>query len=410
MSLDNGVLFVVDVPEGEVRSFDNPPSSAAAVGPTGIVTTAIAFICVALRLFTRTYVVQDLVMIAMILSIAFLCVGSHLYTIGAGRHMWDVRLDEYNPGFLQTTLGATLTYACSISFTKLSILAFYLRISPNVMFRRAVYSLIGLIVAYTITYIFLMIFRCQPVAYGWDITIPGGTCIGNLIPMMTLSVANIMLDTAVLLLPVGVVLPLQIPRRQKISLLFLFATGGFVIAAAIQRTVIMPPLLAAYDYTWLLSEQFIWSYVEVNAGILCASVPAMKPLFMRYLPWLVMSRLRSSQENSARYATGSGMDKQSKNRKPYGQAFELHSRPEDEARSSKEDDEAMLWETKRSSNKTEAKDMGDRKDSDSLDSVSERYLGRSGGATVTAGGYLGNSKKNSTGIQITRETTVSYQG
>jgi hypothetical protein len=166
----------------------------------------------------------------------------------------------------------------------------------------------------------------------------------------------------------------------------------------------MPPLLAAYDYTWLLSEQFIWSYVEVNAGIFCASVPAMKPLFMRYLPWLVMSRLRSSQENSARYATGSGADKQSKNRKPYGDAFELHSQP---AGSVKEDDEARLWEMKHS-DKAEAKDVADRKDSDSLDSVSERYLGRSGAATVTSGRYAGQ-RKNSKGIQITRETTVSYQ-
>jgi hypothetical protein len=119
-----------------------------------------------------------------------------------------------------------LTYASSISFTKLSILTFYLRISPNVMFRRAVYALIGTIIAYTITYILLMILRCQPIEYGWDLTIPGGECIGNLIPMMTLSIANIVLDACVLLLPVGVVVPLQIPRRQKFSLIFLFATGG----------------------------------------------------------------------------------------------------------------------------------------------------------------------------------------
>jgi hypothetical protein len=70
-----------------------------------------------------------------------------------------------------------------------------------------------------------MVFRCEPVEFSWDLTLDG-KCIDNLIPMMTLSIANIMLDVVVLLLPVRVVLPLQIPTRQKISLVLLFATGG----------------------------------------------------------------------------------------------------------------------------------------------------------------------------------------
>jgi hypothetical protein len=108
----------------------------------------------------------------------------------------------------------------------MSILAFYLRISPDVKFRRAVYVLLGIVIAYTITYFFLMIFRCQPVAFNWDVMIEGGSCIDSLIPMMTLSVANILLDTVILLLPIRVVLPLQIPTRQKVSLILLFMTGG----------------------------------------------------------------------------------------------------------------------------------------------------------------------------------------
>ncbi|KAL1871070.1 hypothetical protein Daus18300_004815 [Diaporthe australafricana] len=44
---------------------------------------------------------------------------------------------------------------------------------------------------------------------------------------MTLSIANILIDVAILLLPVGVVVPLQMPKMQKASLLVPFATGGF---------------------------------------------------------------------------------------------------------------------------------------------------------------------------------------
>ncbi|KAJ4408410.1 hypothetical protein N0V82_009709 [Gnomoniopsis sp. IMI 355080] len=40
------------------------------------------------------------------------------------------------------------------------------------------------------------------------------------------------------------------PRRQKVSVVLVFATGGFVIASAIYRTVILPTLLTDIDYTW----------------------------------------------------------------------------------------------------------------------------------------------------------------
>ena len=52
------------------------------------------------------------------------------------------------------------------------------------------------------------------------------SCIEYLVPMMVLSIANIVIDLVILILPVKVIVPLQIPVRQKLSLTFLFATGG----------------------------------------------------------------------------------------------------------------------------------------------------------------------------------------
>lgn len=88
-----------------------------------------------------------------------------------------------------------------------------------------VYAIIGVVISYTIAYEFLSIFQCTPVALFWDLTLEG-TCLGRMVPMMTLSVANAVIDIVILLIPVRVVLPLKIPRRQKVSLVLLFATGG----------------------------------------------------------------------------------------------------------------------------------------------------------------------------------------
>lgn len=100
--------------------------------------------------------------------------------------------------------------------------------SPDQNFRRAVYALLGVVVAYTISYILVIVFRCRPVAAAWDLALQGrgGVCIEYLIPMMVLSIANIVIDLVILFLPVKVVVPLQIPVRQKITLVLLFATGG----------------------------------------------------------------------------------------------------------------------------------------------------------------------------------------
>jgi hypothetical protein len=177
----------------------------------------------------------------------------------------------------------------------------------------------------------------------------------------------------------------------------------------------MPPLLASPDYTWKLPEQFVWSFIEVNAGIICASVPALKPLCMRYLPFLIVSHLRSSQERTDnRYGyKNSAPDKQSKNRHVYSQSYELPSRddlPSDSRHPN--DDEARLWSTKGS--RAKSKEIGIanlKQDSDSLDSIPDQYPGRIGpAAAVTSDGFGAQERGNPGGIKVTKETTVSYVG
>lgn len=260
----------------------------------------------------------------------------------------------------QTMIGTTLTFAASIAFSKLSVLFFYLRICPDRLFRRAVHCLIGLVSAYTIIYIILIVFNCRPVNAGWDKTVDG-QCIGYMIPMMTLGIANIIVDVIILTLPIKIVLPLQIPTRQKVSLGLLFATGGMVCAVAIKRTVILPPMLESEDMTWKLPPQIIWSYIECNAGIICASVPALKPLCVRYIPFLIHSRPHSSQGKSSGNAYN---EKQKKRNTMYSQSYELPSRDE-LYRGPRNDEEAQLWDQK----KTDITESVDTKqDSDSLDS------------------------------------------
>jgi hypothetical protein len=112
--------------------------------------------------------------------------------------------------------------------------------------------------------------------------------------------------------------------------------------------------MVSADYTWDIVEQYHWCFAEVNAGILCASIPALKPFFARYLPGLINSSLNSR-----------GKSDPLKNSGPYNHfdngrdiklrpdvmntTYELHSREDISEelartkRSQNDDDEVRLW-------------------------------------------------------------------
>lgn len=125
-------------------------------------------------------------------------------------------------------------------------------------------------------------------------------------------------------------------------------TSISVCAAAIYRTYILPSLINSVDYTWDNPPQNIWGSIEANAGIFCASVPALKPFFTKYLPAIISSSFRSHDRS-----TGSGFEafatKVERNRKRrQDKSHELSSRdknaPENSFPADHDlDDETRLW-------------------------------------------------------------------
>jgi hypothetical protein len=127
---------------------------------------------------------------------------------------------------MQWTLVGTIMYATSLAFTKLSILLFYLRLSPHTWFRLSVWGLAATVVVYVTVYDLISIFGCRPIAASWDLRLaPTATCMDQLTKYMALSILNIIIDVLTLALPIPIVARLQIARRQKISVCAIFATG-----------------------------------------------------------------------------------------------------------------------------------------------------------------------------------------
>lgn len=80
------------------------------------------------------------------------------------------------------------------------------------------------------------IFQCNPIHKAWDAagTVPGSCINVNALPIAN-SALDIFQDTLIYILPMRMLYELQIPIRQKIALMGVFAVGGFVVITGMIR-------------------------------------------------------------------------------------------------------------------------------------------------------------------------------
>lgn len=121
----------------------------------------------------------------------------------------------------------------------------------------------------------------------------------------------------------------------------------------------------------------IWGFVEINAGLVCASVPALRPFFMRYLPFIIASHLSSARELPSDETGSGGFDSPSnaikkdkrRNKKIATQSHELSSQDFLPGRRDV-GDEAKLWERHTAEHHADGVTSGN--DDTSLGSVNSR--------------------------------------
>lgn len=83
-----------------------------------------------------------------------------------------------------------------------------------------------IMIAWFISLVFAIIFSCRPVAFFWDKTIKGGSCINENNLAYGITATNIVTDFVVLLLPIPWLLKLQLPMAKKIGIIGIFLLGS----------------------------------------------------------------------------------------------------------------------------------------------------------------------------------------
>ncbi|KAF6828502.1 integral membrane protein [Colletotrichum plurivorum] len=279
-------------------------------GITIAFTTFAAFV-VGLRFLARhlqaaRYLIDDYMMLfALVVLIGNMIMNIILVDHGIGLHSGRLTLEELQ--FLdRTMIGAEILYVNGVNIYKIALLLLYLRIFPMPEVRKGAWICGSLTSLWTFACIIAASIQCLPLNTLWEPWKPG-TCINLFLTQLAIAVPSIIVDIAILYLPIPHVLKLQMNRAQRILVLFTFLLGSYVVFTSIYRFRIFL-LYTKNDVPYSLAEGLAWNIIEISSGIVSACLPTLGPIIRVLWKGLLDSASRSGLDkygrSSAKKSTG----------------------------------------------------------------------------------------------------------
>ena len=206
----------------------------------------------------------------------------------------------------QIFLPVQIFYLASAVAIKTSLILLYYRLfGVTRWFRWALAFAWLIVVLYFLVCVLVAIFECKPVAYFWDKSIAGGTCINQDQFFRWNGVANLLIDFMILTLTMPLIWHLRLRTRQKLSLTIVFLLCFLYVlhfspntsilvnttsltenpqnsacVASIVRVITFNDVVLL-DWTYTIVNASMWSTIEQSVGIICASLITCQPLVSR---------------------------------------------------------------------------------------------------------------------------------
>ncbi|KAJ8117815.1 hypothetical protein OPT61_g1079 [Boeremia exigua] len=225
---------------------------------------------------------------------------------GLGRDMWTLEADQIT-NVLHFFYMGEIFYVLALGISKISILCFYLRVFPDKHFRRIIYAVMGLSVAYTVAFFFATTFQCIPVSYAWNQWdgLHRGMCNNIHLQGWIAAGINIVLDAIVMVLPLKHLAELNMSFRKKALVMAMFSVGIIVIVISALRLYTLAHFAKSKNITWDYFEAGYWSLLEIDVSIICGCMPAHRLLVSRLWP-IIRSTFHSGRQSSAKPSSNSG--------------------------------------------------------------------------------------------------------
>ena len=200
-------------------------------------------------------------------------------------------------------------WGVSLMFVKLSFLLFFSKIftvgGSQPVFKFA----IAFVLLWGVGNVLSALLVCQPIAFNWDPTIPGGVCGNRPASYISVGILHIITDVMVLVIPIPYIWRLQVKISRKISVFIVFCMGfrcgplaplGVAMAYEVYSCCIISlvRVIELFQVTYdditysLVPGSYLTLLEPAFAIFIFASLPAMAPLADR------ISSLRACKSTS----------------------------------------------------------------------------------------------------------------
>ncbi|KAF5848879.1 hypothetical protein GGP41_009973 [Bipolaris sorokiniana] len=280
------------------------------MAPHGLLSVVLAFvltststIVVALRFYTRYFIVGKLTIPDWIMLLAL--IGTWSSTVVNWYMVQFMDYSSVDPNVPETiervVVGALLSiwlyrlnYIIDLCLVKTSILLFYNEIAAsNKRFHFGVRALLLINIVGGIAMAFASIFMCYPVADAWSFEVFMGGVKG---PFWLFNAGyNLVTDVIIWTVPMAFFMNLQaIPLRRRLELVATFSVGIVAIIASVVRLYTIVLWLSSFEQQRInTANVLVWSQVEQHAGLIAGSIPFLRPLYRQ-----VLARTMRREQNS----------------------------------------------------------------------------------------------------------------
>ncbi|KAK7915126.1 hypothetical protein PG985_012829 [Apiospora marii] len=244
----------------------------------------ITFVVVSLRLYVRQMLLKSfsiddaVIIVALIMAIMSMVCFVGMVQHGAGRYQTDIK-DERREGLAYWTYILGFFLVTGICLVKISIGFLLKRFAQSPGQHRFLLGMILFLFVFMVYSTITFSISCAPLRANWVPALraaPTTKCqskeVLSIIGTVN-GVINALTEIIFCLLPVPVLLALRINRRTRVTLFLILSLGLFACAASVARIVFGRQRLKDPDDT----------SIELQVGILAASLPTLRPLFTKLL-------------------------------------------------------------------------------------------------------------------------------
>ncbi|KAK7911573.1 hypothetical protein PG985_014054 [Apiospora marii] len=217
-----------------------------------------------------------------------------------GVHTWQMPLQPMDRPWSQVwAYVVIMLYNPQLGLVKSSVLFFLLRLGghkPGIRWSIHLLNISNILLM--ISVFMVSVLTCVPVRKYWHRDAPGH-CNNEGLQYIITSSITVLTDILVVMLPIKIVVGLQMPRRLKMGLMLVLTLGIIVSIVSSLRLF----WLIEYHYGGLFQKpdfsydiRFVYSTVECNLAIICASIPALSSLLKKWFPNFFAKLTSSSRD------------------------------------------------------------------------------------------------------------------